>query len=211
MMLPVMLDIRDRKIVFFGGGTIANRRMEMLLDAGASITVLDREERKNNTLENDSRIKFIRIDLEEENFLQYISESDLIFISTDNKTLNDRIHREAKKKGKLVNRADGGGDFIIPAQMHIGEIKIAISTGGNSPAMAKHLKEKIKECITQEDLMMIQLQDFVRERLITRVDNQKEREKILKYILVNPKIIQFLKDNDMENAKKHAIKYSEVI
>ena len=49
-------------------------------------------------------------------------------------------------------------DFILPAVAQVGDVKIAVSTSGKSPAMAKVLRERIEKMITPEDLLEIQLQ-----------------------------------------------------
>ncbi len=56
-------------------------------------------------------------------------------------------------------------DFILPAVAHIGDVKIAVSTSGKSPAMAKALRERIEKLIQPEDLLEIELQSHLRSIL----------------------------------------------
>jgi precorrin-2 dehydrogenase/sirohydrochlorin ferrochelatase len=97
-------------------------------------------------------------------------------------------------------------DFILPAVSKIGEVRITVSTGGRSPAMAKTLRERIERLITQQDLLHIELQEHMRAVLKKRVGEQKARKRILYTILEDEQVNELLKEGNLDKAKKEAMK-----
>ena len=100
-------------------------------------------------------------------------------------------------------------DFILPAVARIGDVRITISTGGKSPAMAKALRARIEKLITKEDLLHIKLQEYMRGILKQRIINQKDRKKILYKVLEDEQVQKSLKDGKFGAAQKTAIKIME--
>ena len=96
-------------------------------------------------------------------------------------------------------------DFILPAVSKIGEVRIALSTGGKSPAMAKTLRKRIERLITKEDLLHIELQEYLRAILKREISEQKFRKKILYEVLEDKGINELLKRAKMDKAKKEAL------
>ena len=102
-------------------------------------------------------------------------------------------------------------DFILPAVARIGDVRIAVSTEGKSPAMAKRLRERIEELITQEDLLQIKLQERMRAILKGRVADQITRKKILYKIMEDEKIKVLLITEKFHEAEKLAMKIMESV
>ncbi|MGB9854126.1 MAG: precorrin-2 dehydrogenase/sirohydrochlorin ferrochelatase family protein, partial [Candidatus Bathyarchaeales archaeon] len=96
-----------------------------------------------------------------------------------------------------------------PALAKIGEVKVAISTAGKSPAMAGILKRRIEKMITEEDMLQIKLQCHVRELLKKKIPDQKVRRRILYKILENKNVSRFLKEKKFDDALKEAVKIVE--
>jgi precorrin-2 dehydrogenase/sirohydrochlorin ferrochelatase len=95
-------------------------------------------------------------------------------------------------------------DFILPAIAKVGEVIIAISTSGKSPAMAKVLRQRVERMITQEDLLQIKLQNHAREILKQRIPEQKDRKKILYKILKDNQVKKLLKEEKFDEAQEVA-------
>jgi precorrin-2 dehydrogenase/sirohydrochlorin ferrochelatase len=102
--------------------------------------------------------------------------------------LNNRIGRLCKATGILFNNADGEtGDVILPAVTRGENYTIAISTGGNSPAVARYLREQIEGTLPALD-DMIALQNRLRDALKVSEPDQKKRSAILTNVLHDPTI-----------------------
>ena len=100
-------------------------------------------------------------------------------------------------------------DFILPAVAHVGDVKIAVSTGGKSPAMAHVLRERIEKLVTEQDLLEIELQAYMRAILKIQVADPQERSKLLYEILNNSNIKEALSKGKLQEAQESAMKLLE--
>jgi precorrin-2 dehydrogenase/sirohydrochlorin ferrochelatase len=149
---------------------------------------------------------------EGESFVKQLNpKPDLLAVATSNHKLNAQLATCAKSEGLMVYVADNPaiGDFILPAVSKIGEVRIALSTGGKSPAMAKTLRKRIEKLITKEDLLQIELQEYLRAILKQEISEQKFRKKILYEVLEDKRINELLRKAKMDKAKKEALTIME--
>src|SRR5579862_9813349 len=87
----------------------------------------------------------------------------------------------------------------------LGDVRIAVSTQGLSPAMAGILRKKIESIITPEDLLLVILQGEVRKSLKTLVATPAERKKIVYALIRDKKILSALKSKKYAQAKSRAL------
>jgi precorrin-2 dehydrogenase/sirohydrochlorin ferrochelatase len=147
-----------------------------------------------------------------ESFVKQLNpKPDLLAVATSDHKLNAKLASCAKSEGFMVYVADNPAisDFILPAVSKIGEVRIAVSTGGKSPAMAKTLRERIERLITEEDLLHIELQEYLRAILKREVSEQKNRKEILYEVLNDKRVNEFLKEAKLDKAKKEALTIME--
>ena len=209
-MLPIILDIKDKKTVVFGGGEVAERRTMKILSSGAHVKIISNGFTDNLKKMRSENLELKKTEIEKNSIKEYLKDADLVLIATDDSKLNDMIEEESHNQGLLVNRCDKVSDFIIPATLETGGISIAISTSGKSPALTKVLKKRIKKLITREDILLLELEESIRQDLKTKIKDQRKRKKILKEIITNPEIIESLKeDNNIDKAKILITKYLE--
>ena len=199
-MFPVLLDLKGKRAVVFGGGKTANRRVMKLLKAGARVTVVSRDFAPGLERLKDNNLELVKREIK--GGRRFIENSDIVLIATDNRTLNDRLEKEARTLKKMVNRADRPSDFIIPATLETGDVTISISTGGKSPAVAKNIKKRIKKVLSKDDLYLIELEEFAREKLKKTIKNQPKREKFLRELINRSDIIEKIRNENMEDAKR---------
>ena len=136
---PLFLDIIDRRCVVIGGGDVAERKVERLLDFGARVVVVGKTLTPGlETMKKEGRINHIAADYDK----ALIDDAFLLIGATDRDDVNAKISRDGKEKGILVNIVDDPDkcDFVLPSLLTQGDLLIAISTGGKSPALAKKLK-----------------------------------------------------------------------
>jgi precorrin-2 dehydrogenase/sirohydrochlorin ferrochelatase len=132
-----MLDLRGRRCVVVGGGTVARRKVEGLLEAGARVDVVAPE-----VSEMPSGVVVIQ-----RSFLPQDLDGALLAIAaTDRPEVNAVVAREAEARGVLVNVVDAPEQctFILPAVVRRGALQIAVSTGGASPTFARQLRQEFE-------------------------------------------------------------------
>lgn len=175
---PINLDIRDRPIVVVGGGAVAARKCFALLDAGARVTVIApdldgrlRSLRENGLIGHLAR-EFARGDL---------AGAFLAFAATDSAAVNRAVAEEAKAGGILSDIADAPelGAFTLPALVRRGELLIAVSTGGKSPALARRIRQELETLYGPEYGTALELLGAVREKLLTEKGNSPYNKQLL--------------------------------
>ncbi len=158
---PIMLNIKGKRCVVVGGGKVALRKVKMLLECGAKVTVISPALHQDLVrLAQDKAIRLIKRDYKP-------GDLDVAFVviaATDAEKINRSVAHEAKKRGIFVNVADGPkeSDFIIPSFLRRGDLTIAISTGGTSPALAKKIRTKLEQDFGKEYGLLVPLIGKVR-------------------------------------------------
>ncbi len=208
-MLPVVLNLKGKKVTVFGAGKVAERRIIKLIRAEADVTVVSKEFTEKIS---ELNVKKVSIEIDDKNIdtiERFIKDSDLIVIATNNKKINDKIEKIAKKYNKFVNRADKVCDFVFPSEIRYGDIIISISTSGKSPAMAKALKRRILNILNKEDLDIIEIEVFAREKLKKIIKDQEKRKEFLRDIMRNKEIIDYLREKGVAKTKELLLKEIE--
>ncbi|MDI6888586.1 MAG: bifunctional precorrin-2 dehydrogenase/sirohydrochlorin ferrochelatase [Methanocellales archaeon] len=181
-MLPLIVDIEDKKIVIFGGGSVGERKVELFKDA--DVLVVSKTFTPGlRRLADEGFVKLLTCDLNKVDIELLIDGAFLVIPATDDPGLNAKIVGHAKKHNVLTNPVGGAGDIIIPSVIKRGDIVIGISTLGKSPAMSKFLRKKLEQVIPKKYADMVRLQAEIREILKVRIPDQKAREKVLWEIL----------------------------
>jgi siroheme synthase-like protein len=92
---------------------------------------------------------------------------DLVFVATDNAEINAAIFNEARSLRIWVNSADDPDhcDFILPAVIRRGELTVAVSTGGASPAVTRTIREDLDAYFTTDYAQLVQIAAEVRREL----------------------------------------------
>ena len=140
---PVFLDILGKKCVVIGGGEVAARKVNRLLNCGAKVFVVSPKLTPELiTLKAQSAIEHIAADYN----VQYSKGAALIIGATDDEKTNTLIASDARNLGIPVNIVDDPQkcDFILPSVVERGDLTIAIGTGGKSPALARHVRKELE-------------------------------------------------------------------
>jgi precorrin-2 dehydrogenase / sirohydrochlorin ferrochelatase len=164
---PIFLDLTGRRCIVIGGGAIAERKIEGLLAAGAEITVVSPEISEGLRLLFAQRsIKHVSRKYENGDLSGY----RLAFVATDDPATAAAVFSEARASGIWVNCADVPSccDFILPAVIRRGELAVAVSSGGASPAATRAIREELESYLTQEFAQLVQTASEVRADLRQR-------------------------------------------
>jgi siroheme synthase-like protein len=150
MFYPIYLDLRSRNVLVVGGGPIATGKVGGLLEAGARVTVVAPEV-SEAIAQWHAEQKIVWYARE---FLERDIENQFIVISaTDDKVLNARVYQLANAQQRVANAVDDldNCNFIAPAIARQGELQVAISTAGKSPALAKQIRDRVQDEILTEE------------------------------------------------------------
>lgn len=200
------LRLRGKKVLIFGGGVVGERKARRFLEGDPSITVVSRSFTEGlKRLGQQGKVKLIESDLASDPSLisSLISGSDVVVAATDDQRLNWDVAAEARRQKVLVSVVDNPSisDFYLPATARFGEIRIAICTGGRSPAVSRILRERLEKAITREDILQVELQHYARTLARASVPDRRARRSLLYQIIQSPEIKHLLREGDFEGAK----------
>jgi len=203
--------VDGKKVVVVGGGSESFRKIQNFLDSTAEIIVVSYEFSEGiRSIAAQGKIVLKQVQIVDvKKFIEQLNpKPDLLLAVTDNSVLNSQLVLEAKTVGCLVYCVSDPSlsDFIFPAVARVGDVKIAVSTGGRSPAIAMELRQRIEEFVTLDDLLGIELQAYLREVFKNSISDQRVRSRFLNEILNNVNIKQALREGNICVAKELALK-----
>ncbi|MGH9607493.1 MAG: siroheme synthase CysG [Terracidiphilus sp.] len=143
-LLPIFLKLERRRGLVVGAGSVALDKIAWLLKTGARVRVVAPEARdKVRTLAAEGRIEWLRREFEAAD----LDGNFVVIAATDVPEVNAEVYRGAVERGILSNSVDDipHCDFFFGSVVSRGELQIAISTAGESPAVAQRLRREIDE------------------------------------------------------------------
>jgi precorrin-2 dehydrogenase/sirohydrochlorin ferrochelatase len=205
------LKLDGKTVMVIGGGREAHRKLQSMLDSDAKIWVISRDFTEEiQKLGEEKRVALLKTGIKDaQAFVDSLSPKPYILLAaTNDGSLNAELIKAAKFYGCMVYSVDNPqeSDFILPAVAHVGDVKVAVSTGGKSPAMARVLRERIEKLVTAEDLLEIELQEKARAVLKEKFSDPKERSKMLYDILNSVEIKGALSQGNLSGAEDLALK-----
>lgn len=187
---PVFLDVRGRPGLIIGGGNVAERKALSLLEAGADVTVVSPAlTPKLAELAAAGKIRHLKKIFEELD----LAGAFIVIAATDSTELNSAAARLCRKKGILVNVASPPEEscFLVPATVERGDLLIAVSTAGASPALSRKIRQELEERYGGEYEALLRKLSLVRSRLLAEVADENERRRILTAIIESPALDLF--------------------
>ena len=197
---PVFLNLRGRRAVVIGGGAVAEQKVLGLLSAGAHVTVVSPE----TTPRLAELAAAGGIDLRRRPYRSGdLAGAWLAIAGTDDRAANAQVWAEAEREGVLLNAVDDLDhcSFIAPAIHREGNITVAVSTSGKSPALAARLRQRVARLIGPAEARLCELLGELRPELAARVSDPHART-ALWYRIVDSDVIEFVRRGDMEEARE---------
>jgi uncharacterized protein len=151
-LFPVFLKLEELRLLIIGGGNVGLEKLTAVIH-NAPATGLKLVAISISDAIKAFAAKHKNIQLFEKAFeVSDLEDTDLVILAINDKEESSRIREEVKKKGLLVNVADKPElcDFYLGSIVKKGNLKIAISTNGKSPTIAKRLKETFDEALPNE-------------------------------------------------------------
>ena len=195
---PVYLNLRGRRCVIVGGGTVAEGKISRLLDSGADICVVS----PDATLGIRQFVADGDVRWEQRKYEKGDLDGAFIAIAATNvREVNRRIFEEAEERGVMLNAVDDPPNcsFIAPSIVQRGPVTVAISTGGVSPALARKLRESLQDSddLAWADLssVMAVARSHLREAgLLTSIDPQRWQ------CCITPQLLAMVQDGQQTEA-----------
>lgn len=173
----MMVDLVGKRCLVVGGGVVAERKVALLLESGAAVEVVSPSATPRLTAQALSgRIRLRRRSMR----LSDLSGAFLVVAATDDPQVNRQVAERVRSAGGLVNVTDDPGacSFLVPSVLRRGDLTIAISTGGGSPALAKKLRERLEQTIGPEYEAFVAALRLLRERAQLAIADPKTRQAI---------------------------------
>jgi len=154
--LPINISTRDRKCLVVGGGSVALRKIETLLDYRMAITVIAPE--VHDKIGYHAERKLLQLEKRE-----YKSPEaalfNIVISASDDEAVNKQVYDDARGAGVLVNVVDNPPlcDFTFPAVVRRDALALAISTDGKAPFLSGHLRSILETIFPEHWTKMMQL------------------------------------------------------
>lgn len=193
---PIFVDLKDQGVLVVGGGEVAERKIKNLLTHSCRIYVSSPDLTSYlKALVDRGEVLLIDPDSLDES----LDTVFMVIAATDDPALNSRIASKAKKRGILVNSVDQPRDctFIMPSIVKSGDLQIAISTAGKSPALAKKIRGELENTFGPEYASFIELLGLLRRELISK-GRPSPDNKIIFQRLVNSPLLGLFKEGNRE-------------
>lgn len=183
-----------------GGGDVAERKVQRLFECGARVVIIGKKLTPAlEAMKNEGRIDQIHDDYDD----AYLQDAFLVIGATDREDVNARISADARKIGVMVNIVDDPEkcDFILPSLFQRGDLTVAVSTGGKSPALAKKIREEMEGLYGQEYLILLNILGAIREKIKARGASSDDNKRLFE-ALVNSDILQHIRGKNWDHINK---------
>jgi precorrin-2 dehydrogenase / sirohydrochlorin ferrochelatase len=212
VLIDLVLAGKDALVV--GIGDEPEFKTVKLLDAKARVTIIGgsfTEGLSKLASRNPGRVRLIATEPTPSSVKRAIEETApwVVFIWTGDRGLDEEISeaaRAVKPRAPLVCVVDEPrlNDFNMPAIARLGDIRVGVSTGGRSPAMAGILRRKIEKVITPEDVLQVKLQGYIRKASRRRLKDPSSRKDFAYKVIRDRRIGALLRKKDYAAARRLA-------
>jgi len=199
---PIVLEMKDRPVLVVGGGSVALRKIELLLEAGASVTVVAPQvcEDIERMAEEGRLVAYRRAYTEGD-----VNGYSLVIAATNDRRVNAEVSKDAQGAGIPVNVVDDPElcTFIAPAVLRRGNLMVSITTAGCAPALSKRVREVVESCLGDEYGVLSDIMSEVRVRAKRELPDIASRERVYQRIL-DSRILDMIREGREVEARNFA-------
>ncbi|MDM5339829.1 NAD(P)-binding protein [Fictibacillus enclensis] len=180
-MYPIVLELKGKQAVVVGGGTVAFRKIQGLLEAGAFVQVISPEATDEiKSLHAANKVMWKQKKAEPVDY----EGAFIIFAATNDPVANQEVVRYAGPS-RLVNVVDQPtlGSFTVPAVARRGRLVLSVSTGGASPILAKRIRNDLLAAYPEDYAAYTEFLFYCREKLKKWKASPDEKQKLLHEML----------------------------
>lgn len=178
---PFLIDIKDKLFVVAGGGNVALRKIEKILEFGAKIIVIAPE--IVDEIKSINGISIIQKEIEKDD----IKQAFCVIAATNNKDINQKINSWCKELNIMINAVDDiqNCSFIFPAIIKEENLTVSISSNGAVPELSASIKKRIKDVIPKNisDLSdeLLSLRNYLKQNITQQSQRAEIMRKVIQY------------------------------
>jgi len=176
---PIQLQLKGRLCTVVGGGRVGLRKARGLLYAGALVRLITTEQPAD--FPSQPEIEIIRRPYREGD----LAGAFLAFAATDDRRVNAAVAAEARRLRIPVNIADDSetSDFLLPATFFRGNLTVAVTTGGRSPALATQVRDQLAKLVGPEWEIVLEIATALRRKRLTPPKKAEYNQEILRQLV----------------------------
>ncbi len=201
---PVNLDIKKKNCLVIGGGAVATRKVKTLLACGACVTIVSPE--VTDSLKELAGKGIIVLEKRPYGPAD-LNGMFLVIGATNIDGLNTKIASDARHQNILCNIADKpeACNFILPSVVNRGDLIIAISTSGKSPAFSKQLRKNLEQEFGAEYAEFLELMGAIRNRLLSSGHAPDVHKQLFKR-LISCGLVTMIRDRKIDEINRQLMK-----
>jgi precorrin-2 dehydrogenase/sirohydrochlorin ferrochelatase len=174
---PILVNLQGQKAVVVGGGNVAERKIQTLLLCAAVVHVVSRD--LTGTLQRyvaENKITYLGDAFRE----SQLDGAFMVIAATDDPELNRKVSLAAKRQNLLINAVDQPEDcnFIVPSILRRGDLIIAVSTSGKSPALARKIRQELEATFGDEYQSLLVIMGRLRKEILSSGLSSEENRAI---------------------------------
>lgn len=201
---PIYLELGGKRAVVIGAGQVALRKTLSLMEYGARVVIVAKEiDEAFVKFSNNKQVEMIKAKYSKE----YLTGAIIAIAATNNHKLNEQIYKDCQELEILCNVVDEPEfcDFFVPAVVKRGDLQIAVSTDGNCPAYAGHVKKKLEGIFTEQHGEFLNELEKLRKKIFEEIPDSDERKTLLGR-LVDDESFEYFKENGAAKWQEYAQK-----
>jgi len=198
---PICLELQERPCIVVGGGRVAERKVLGLLSCGARVKVISPDlTAELQKLDQEGSISWIS----REYCKGDLEQAFLVIAATDDEETQKQVYEEASARNLLLNVADVPQrcNFILPATVRQGDLVIAVSTAGKSPALARKLRMELEKRYGAEYRVLVDILGAIRPEVIASGLSQADNEQLFKQLL-HDDMAAWIRSGDWRSLENH--------
>lgn len=194
--IPLFVDLRNRRVLVVGGGPVAARKVESLVKAGARVTVVAPE-----VCSEITGLEGVTIH-QREYRAGDLEGAFLAIAASGDPDVNRAVSEQADARNIMCNVVDTPSlcSFIVPSVVERGPIKIAISTGGLSPALSRRLRHVLGNALGEEYVTLALILGRIRPIVLSMSPSSDDHRRIFE-VLIDSDLLDAIRCKDREKAQ----------
>lgn len=201
------LDLNHRRCIIVGGGAVAERKIDALLESGAEVTVIS----PMTSPEIERRAAAFEITLFRRPFRYGDLEGAWLAVAaTDSRDINHLVYEEATQRRVLINTVDSLQEchYVVPAVLNRGDVRIAISSGGQSPVLAQKARDEIAKVVGPEYGVLAEILGGCRREVHRWLPDAADR-RALWLEVANSDALELTRQGRASEVRTHVIEMAE--
>jgi len=200
---PLFVDLRNKKVVVVGGGSVAERKVQGLLSADAHIKLVSPEVTEAlKKMASDGLIHHVARAFVPED----LDKAWLVIAATDDTEVQELVYKEALSQRIFCNVVDLPEfcSFIVPSIIRRGDLCLSISTGGMSPALAQRLRKELEQSLGSFYGDYVSLLGELRQFIIKSYEDPVTRKDLCQS-LADPEVMAWVRESEWTRVERWAV------